>query len=382
MQHQNLDNAQAGVRMGTVPFFTPTLLPKITSISHAFLAKWKVKRREYEIELCARCRMSGEDYDAVLTPISVSFDADLLNTFCDMKFYQESANVKEGMLIAEIDHIAGSVKNSTLPDIKALFKSKLRFNMTEDDVDARVLDYFSTFGQAMRSNGLIECFEGEVRKREKCKHLIASLHPPTLKAEVKQCVRFTHKTAATDARMLFTLIVEKATEHERQFQRLKTTKHDQPGRDTSTPKKDKKKPQQSKAVQPATKDTSETAVSAKTPTTAGKKPSAKRQPPSPCPKCKEMHWLRECPKITTDEEREQLRQQLRDQSKAKRARLKHLGELLPVPGREVTVNGILQLPYCPDSGSECTVICRAHWELLKVKCPGVQSEELANPVKN
>uniref|UniRef100_H3GC38 Uncharacterized protein n=1 Tax=Phytophthora ramorum TaxID=164328 RepID=H3GC38_PHYRM len=217
-----------GTRAGTVPLFAPPLPLKISSISHEFLAKWKIKRREYEADMRARCRVSGENYDVVVTPIMESFDAELLDTFCELRLNQASVDVTEGMLIAEIEHIAGSVKNKTLPDIKTLFMNSLRLNMTESDVYARVLDYFNECGKIVRANGLMECFTGNDGVREKCKRLVASLHPATLKAEVKQCVRFTHKPAATDPRLLFELIVEKATEHERQYQRLKTKRRNEP----------------------------------------------------------------------------------------------------------------------------------------------------------
>eukprot|EP00644_Phytophthora_capsici_P016404 jgi/Phyca11/117846/e_gw1.34.384.1 len=215
-----------GTRTGTVPLFAPSLPPNITSVSHAFLAQWKIKRREYEAELRARCRVSGENYDVVVTPIMESFNADLLDTLCEL-LNIASADVTENVLIAEIESIAGSVKNKTLPDVKALFKSKLHLNMTESDVCARVLGYFTLFGEITRANGLTECFQGDDRAREKCERVVASLHPATLKAVVKQCVRFTHKPAESDPRLLFELIVDKATEHERQYQRIKTKKRDQ-----------------------------------------------------------------------------------------------------------------------------------------------------------
>ncbi|GMF31530.1 unnamed protein product [Phytophthora fragariaefolia] len=299
--------------------------------------------------------VSGEDYDTVLTPIIQSFDAELLDTFCDLRLGKGVQDVTEGMLIAEIDHIAGSVKNDTLPDIKALFKSKLRLNMTEDDVDAR------------------------------CKRLVASLHPATLKDEVKRCVKYSHKPAAADPRLLFQLIVEKATEHERQFQRLKAAKRDQNERGQAKPKRDRptdKRSGKSKPFKSRAEDSSRTTASSGGASSASNQKAASKLPPKPCPKCKEMHWIRDCPKVTTDEEREELRQLLRGQTKAKRARLKRPSDLLPDCSREVTVNGVLKLPYCPDSGSDYTVICRSHWERLIERDPSVRAGQLENPVKN
>ncbi|GMF31903.1 unnamed protein product [Phytophthora fragariaefolia] len=303
--------------------------------------------------------VSGEHCDTVLTPIIESFDAELLNTFCDLRLVKDVLDVTDGILIAIIDHIAGSVKSDTLPDIKDLFKSKLRLNITEDDVDSWVLE------------------------REKCKRLVVSLHPATLKDEVRRCVKYLHKPAATDTRLLFQL-VEKATEHERQFQRLKAAKRDQNECGQAKPKRDRPTDKRSVKTNPfksRAEDSSRTTVSSGGATSASNQKAASKLPHKPCPKCKEMHWIRDCPKVTTDEEREELRQLLRGQTKAQRACLKRLSDLLPDCSREVTVNGVLKLPYCPDS-SDYTVSCRSRWERLREKDPSVRAEQLENPVKN
>ncbi|OWY91902.1 hypothetical protein PHMEG_00039313, partial [Phytophthora megakarya] len=300
------DNGTGG---GTVPMFAPPLPPKITSISHDFLASWKVKRREYEAEMRARCRISGEDYAVVTTPIKESFNADLLETFCELRLNMAVEDVTEGVLIAELEHIVGSVKNKTLPDIKGLFKNELRLKMKESDVYARVLDYFNEFGKIVRANGLTECFSDNDGRRRKCKRLIASLHPASLKDEVKQCIQFTHKPAATDPRLLFELIVEKATEQDRQYQRSKARKREQPEGKKEKPvgksEHGEKKKMLGKRV-PAASETRNVASSSKPISAKTPKP-----PPSPCPKCQEMHWLKDCTKAT-DAEKETLRKKLRE----------------------------------------------------------------------
>ncbi|POM79715.1 Hypothetical protein PHPALM_2547, partial [Phytophthora palmivora] len=186
---------------GSVPVFLPVFPPKIKSISHEALVKWKKDRREYETKLHNRCRLTGEDYEAVVEHIRDSFDADLLDTFCEFQLNIDSADVTEGMLLAEIDHIVGSVKNQALPDIKELFKRELKMNMTESDVTARVMDYFKNSKRIVDDNGLAECFSRERGAREK---------------------------SEKDPKVLFRLIVEKATELERQYIRLKLLKRDTP----------------------------------------------------------------------------------------------------------------------------------------------------------
>ncbi|KAG3118917.1 hypothetical protein PI125_g2467 [Phytophthora idaei] len=277
----------------------------------------------------------------VTAPITESFNAELLNTFCDLRLNIASADVIEGLLIAEIEHIARSVKNQTLPDIKALLQSKLRLNMTESDLYVRVLDYFNEFGKVMRVNGLTECCSGNDGVHEKCKRLVASLHPATLKSEVKQCVHFTPKFAALNPRLLLDLI---ATEHERQYQRLMTKKKDAP--------EDKKEKSTAKFEKHTKK----------------KKPWGSNPSSAPFSEAKRTADMRKSRFVSgTKLRRDELRKKLRDTNLAKRARLKPLGECLPVPSRTVTLSGVLQLPYCPDSGSDYTVTFGSNWVVADKK---------------
>ncbi|KAG1692310.1 hypothetical protein DVH05_025480 [Phytophthora capsici] len=102
-------------------------------------------------------------------------DPDLVDGLCKLRLNENVANVTDDMLITEIALILLSVKNSTLPDVKALFKSKLRMNLAESDVDAHVVDYFYQFRKLVRKNGLGACFEGNGGNEAKCKQLAASL---------------------------------------------------------------------------------------------------------------------------------------------------------------------------------------------------------------
>ncbi|EGZ18559.1 hypothetical protein PHYSODRAFT_498366, partial [Phytophthora sojae] len=200
---------------GSVPLFVPILPPKITSISHEALVKWQRDRRDYETKLCSRCRISGEDYDIVAESIKEAFDEDLLEVLCELQLDTTPAAVTDTILLAEIERIVDSVKNDALPDIKELLKRELRMNMSESDVTARVLDYFILFNKITKENGLTACFSHANGVREKCKRLVSQLKPEAVKNEVKQCIRFTHVPAATDPKLLFKLVVEKANEHER-----------------------------------------------------------------------------------------------------------------------------------------------------------------------
>ncbi|EGZ26990.1 hypothetical protein PHYSODRAFT_407707, partial [Phytophthora sojae] len=106
-----------------------------------------------------------------------------------------------------------------------------------------------------------------------------------------------------------------------------------------------------------------------------------RPPPGPCPKCNELHCLRECTQATT-EEKEELFRRLRDAKKSKKARVKRLGEMLPPTDRKVTLNGVLEVPYCPDSGSDITIIGRSHWQQLCAIDATLEAERLDTSVRS
>eukprot|EP00644_Phytophthora_capsici_P007384 jgi/Phyca11/111844/e_gw1.21.259.1 len=235
---------------GSVPLFTPLMPPKIASTSHGSLVHWRKERRDYEAKLRARCRVTGEAFEAVVEPVAGAFNPHLLDTFCEFQMGVSAATVTDAMLTAEIEKVISSVKNGSLPDIKDLYERELKLNMAESD----------------------------------CKRLMASLQPEALKKEVKQRVRFTDKAAATNPKLLFDLIVERAMEHERHYLRQKKQRQ-------------------------------------------GAKNAAPRPPPGPCPKCKAMHWLRECTEASEDEKKE-IVQKLRDARKTKKARTKRLGDVV------------------------------------------------------
>ncbi|KAG6604512.1 uncharacterized protein IUM83_14073 [Phytophthora cinnamomi] len=94
-----------------------------------------------------------------------------------------------------------------------------------------------------------------------------------------------------------------------------------------------------------------------------------------------MHWLRDCKKASEGEKAE-LRKDLRKAREKKRAHIKRLSQTMPVPDRRVTLNGMLVLPCCPDSGSDFTVIGRSHWEELRTLDPTMVAEQLDSAVEN
>ncbi|ETI41192.1 hypothetical protein F443_13552, partial [Phytophthora nicotianae P1569] len=172
---------------------------------------------------------------------------------------------------------------------------------------------------------------------------------------------------------------EKALEHDKAFQRHKRDKRERSDGDStshssSRPSQSAKKTSFGNATR---------LVSAEPPAkTSTERPKV---PPKPCPHCDGMHWLSECPKAT-DEEKSEIRRKLRAQrsngSKKDGARLKRLRECIPSEEKTVTLNDVIELPYCADTGADRTAISRSHVDEMQQRDPSVNLITLKNPVVN
>ncbi|POM57637.1 Hypothetical protein PHPALM_37820, partial [Phytophthora palmivora] len=136
--------------------------------------------------------------EAVKVPKDKSHAQWLLEAWCRLRWKIEVDNVSDDKLLFEIDKIVKSVKNETLPDVQALFKKELQFNLKETDVSERVLQYFLSCDRIIDEHGLQACFDTEDGTKEKCTLLISSLAPETLKEDVKNSLRFQAPDAKRD----------------------------------------------------------------------------------------------------------------------------------------------------------------------------------------
>jgi hypothetical protein len=98
-------------------------------------------------------------------------------------------------------------------------------DLTEKDIEARVVKYFVEFDQLVQDNGFEEFLGVPVREEDKdiekkesrCKLLMESLAPPILKDEIKRAVSIQHKAAKNDDVALYNLILERAKQQQHYF---------------------------------------------------------------------------------------------------------------------------------------------------------------------
>ncbi|ETN06367.1 hypothetical protein PPTG_13712 [Phytophthora nicotianae INRA-310] len=207
----------------STPLFTPLVPPKITSTSHAALVQWRKDRRNYEETARSRAKDGAND---VIVPVKATFDQGLLRLWCRLRWHISMDEVTDGHIMAEVDKIFASVKNNNVPDIDYEMRSKLHMDLKETDVSERVIRYFKTCHDIIDDNGWRVFFDDNTGKKELYRILVVSLEPQALREDVERSIRFQARKAKEDEVVLHDLILEKALEHEKVFQRHRREKRE------------------------------------------------------------------------------------------------------------------------------------------------------------
>ncbi|ETO61460.1 hypothetical protein F444_20525 [Phytophthora nicotianae P1976] len=124
------------------PVFAIVNPPKVSSMARAALVEWLKLRKEYEEYTKDRCKDGKEDVSAVMTSVKSSFDASVLETLSGVCWGVDQSTVTDEFLLEKIHDITDNFQNQELPDVKELFREKLRMNMNNTDIDARVMSTF------------------------------------------------------------------------------------------------------------------------------------------------------------------------------------------------------------------------------------------------
>ncbi|KAE9174363.1 hypothetical protein PF004_g26682 [Phytophthora fragariae] len=116
--------------------------------------------------------------------VKSSFDANVLETLCEVCWGVEQSRVTDDFLLEKIHEITDSFQNQELPDVKELFREELRMNIF---------------------------FEEERGTKEKCKLIVCSL-PKGLKSKVQNELDYRVPEAKCNSRKLYELVRVKAKE--------------------------------------------------------------------------------------------------------------------------------------------------------------------------
>ncbi|ETP11508.1 hypothetical protein F441_12976 [Phytophthora nicotianae CJ01A1] len=275
-----------------VSFFVPLVAPMIESTSHA-----------------------------------TSFEPSLLEALCDLEWRINKEDLTNKLLLGKIDDILATVKNNTVPNVAAEFKAAVRINLQESDVRERVVQYFRSNRQVIEENGWCKLFIDQEGLKLKCKLLVASLDPPALREEIESILAYQNRTARSDEKVIFKTILEKALEHERDFQRRKRQRSStrtgdkwNSSRELSRSKK-KNRAKDSDKLKPVLHQLQDSRKQGRS-VQQGPPKTGAANPIGGCLKCKGDHWLVKCPVATHVEKVDLLRQQHEQRNREKDDRKK------------------------------------------------------------
>ncbi|GMF51975.1 unnamed protein product [Phytophthora fragariaefolia] len=331
------------------------LAPRLDDWSHDALVKWEKARVQYEETVRQRCRESGERPEVAMKPVKSSIDRKLLEVLCLYELRKAVENVINEEISMLIQQRISTVKNEQIPDLDELFGRSLKMDLTEDDIDARVLKYYRDFSTIIENHGLVKILrvgdpkaEGYAgRMKLRCTILIDNLEPRMVRDDVQRYCKYECREVKKNDFTLFSVIKEKArAQHKYHQLALEQKTRMAPSRkNESSIAKAKAGKANKRAVDPST--AAPTSTRAQTPRKELKPPK------SGCWHCQGEHWLRDCP-TATDEDRARAAEKMKEVKE--RAKVKTV-QTAPQPG-EVLVNNLLALPYCADSGSDLTIIPR------------------------
>ncbi|KAF4137314.1 hypothetical protein GN958_ATG13483, partial [Phytophthora infestans] len=340
--------------------FTPLLPARITSTSHAALVKWRKERRGYED---TRNRAKGEMGDLVVS-IKNTFDGGLFRQWCHLRLKISIDDVTDALILEEVDKIISSVK--TIHEMA----EQLRMVLNESDVHKRVIQYFMLCHDIIDDHGWRIFFNGKDGRKQLCRILMKSLEPKSLREKVDRTTRFQTRKAKEDEVVLHDLILEKALDIEKFYQNQRRAKRSRGEREAESPTHSllARSCQINEIIERIEQGL----------------PLNRRQ------STRKSLWLHaptpsECP-AAAEAEKAKVRRKMQakrgEGSKREVARLKRLRKYLTLAEKTVTLNEVLELPYCVDTGTDRTAISRKHVDELLLHDSSIKLARLSIRVVN
>ncbi|KAE8906315.1 hypothetical protein PF003_g10148 [Phytophthora fragariae] len=282
------------------------------------------------------------------------------------------------MLLAEMKRKVGGMVNDRVPDVSRLF-TELKMDLEEVDVEARIAKYFMRFDRLVEDNGLTgilgrgpaEGEGGRQRMKMRCKLLLKHVTPEMLKVDLTRLVELTHREAKVNDLVLRDLMIERATRQQQYYLMQSEMKHNsalRPKEDSGPTGKAHSRPAKSQSKPPIVNG-------------GGRSASAPRKAPREgCLVCKGPHWARDCPTATA-EQKANVEKLLRERRGRHQERVKRITADGEPPFRNAVINGVLDVPFCPDTGSDVNIIGRPVMNELKELMPEFQTTTVDPPLE-
>ncbi|KAG3028697.1 hypothetical protein PC120_g4718 [Phytophthora cactorum] len=345
-----------------IPVSSSSIVPPyVDDVSHPALVQWKRERLEYEDAIEARCATTGEDKSKALRSVKNSFNHQLLKTLCKFERGTTIEEVAEDIIVSELDKIIGNVMNDVILDVDAAKRSSYSTGW--------LAPYWS---------------QRKVQSAEEAPGTTA------LRGAVDTLIRIVDSTSKSDENALYALVKKKALEQVKVEQLLAARKQ-QPhlaqsggkfknGSNRGSRQNDERS---NLGKKPRSYDERPRTVLAPKAMSA---PTGKSKPRSGCFHCARDHWLSECPDLDeTGKEAILAEKKTGSGNINKRVRAKRVEPATTNDEQErptVILNGVFELPYCADSGSDYNIVSRCHADQLCQLDETIQLVKLREPIES
>ncbi|OWZ17812.1 hypothetical protein PHMEG_0008184, partial [Phytophthora megakarya] len=176
------------------PVYEFVSAPELTAWEQESLVNWRRERERYVEKIQQKCRTSNGPFDAAVMRVRDTVKPKVLKHLARYVLRKPVEDITDADIMAKVRERTTTLQNGHIPDVQAFFKANLRMDMSEKDIDARVLKYFVDFDQLVEDNG----FE-------------SMLGIGSTADKIERLVLLQNKDARTDDVALHDLILQRAT---------------------------------------------------------------------------------------------------------------------------------------------------------------------------
>ncbi|KAE8875137.1 hypothetical protein PF003_g40731 [Phytophthora fragariae] len=359
------------------PIFEVTRAPSLKVWSQSTITTFLRERKQYEGKVIEQCRVTGEDQAAVTRSIRSTLEPRVLEHVAHYILKQDAVSLSDDMLVAEMKRKVDTMLNGRVPEVTQLFGREL-MDLSEVDVEARIAAYFVKFDQLVEDNGHASMLgrgvaideQGRQRMKLRCKLLLSSVTREMLKIDLTRLVELTHREANVNDLALHDLMIERAT-GQQQYQLMQAEMKNAAG------------PCSKETPAAVVKTSQQPAKQQQLSSTPGRsRGAAEQRKPARDGRliCKGAHRTRDCPAATAKQKAEVVRT-LRERRDRQPEGVKRITTDDAPAFRTTVINGVLDVPFCPDIGSNTNIIGGPVLEELRDLVNDLPVERVEPPVQ-
>ncbi|OWZ20977.1 hypothetical protein PHMEG_0004547 [Phytophthora megakarya] len=200
---------------GPQPVFELVKASQLTSWDQESLVKLLRERHRYIESMKERSRTTQD--------VCATTEINLLDYLARYEFQKAMELITDADILSYVTARVGEVMNGHVPDVFEFFKQHLNMDLSEQDIEARIVKYFVDFDRIVEDHGFASVLAAgndsrpnfRDRMKSRCKLLVENLSPAMLKTEIKWLVSLQNRETKTDDVALHKLILERVKTHQR-----------------------------------------------------------------------------------------------------------------------------------------------------------------------